>query len=108
MKDDIDIEGELRKYHSDPSPHVKRSVLERFRRRYRGRNAFMRLFGLWKNPVPAYTVAAVVIVVAFVSFLAGQRSSRLQQRRTTLQAPLEREALSLSELEYEIARNDLF
>jgi hypothetical protein len=108
MKDDIDIEGELRKYHSDPSPHVKRSVLERFRRKYRGGNAFMRLLGLWKNPVPVYIVAAVVIMAAFAAFLAGQRSSRLQPRRTTLQAPLEREALSLSELEYEIAQSDLF
>lgn len=109
MNDDIDIEEILKRYGSGPGHRVKRSVLERFVHTYGGRDAAGGPIGIWRRPVPVYLTAAVVIIVAVVSFFAGRRSLGPPPRSAGIPAPVEEtEELVSNELKWEIARSDLF
>ena len=108
MNEDIDIEDVLKRYRSDPSPQVKRSVLSRFAHTFESRNSVSNLISFWKKPIPLYLVAAEIIIAVGLSFFAGQRMSQPQQQVEALHEALQGKSVTTTqEITREIALNDL-
>jgi|WetSurMetagenome_2_1015567.scaffolds.fasta_scaffold28788_4 hypothetical protein len=77
MNRKLDIEDMLKRFRKEPDPRVKRAVLARYAERFdREQRATARAERLWRRPVPLYMAAALAIVVAGISFIAGQKHSR--------------------------------
>lgn len=71
MNDDLDIEKALRRGDHGPSQRTKGAVMARYAEmsgRLEGKRA-----AWWRRPVPFYRVAAALIILAAVSFAAGNR-----------------------------------
>ena len=75
MRDDYDIEKMLKKFSSEPSPRVRKSVLSAFAQAQRDSNSGPRAVPLWKRPIPLYLAAASLALFMALSFYAGRRSS---------------------------------
>lgn len=83
MNRKLDVEDLLIGFRITPSARVKRAVLARYaERRGRTRGAAGRAVNgaaLLKRPVPLYLAAALVVIVAGLSFVGGQKLSRSQR-----------------------------
>ncbi len=73
MKDDF--EEILKKYKNSPGPQVKTAVLGKFIRDAGNRASNRAPFGFWRRPVPLYSAAAILVVLAGLSFYAGRATS---------------------------------
>ncbi len=108
MRDDIDIEEGLRRFHGDPGPEVKRSVLARFSRRFGNGGPVRDKTSFWRKPIPLYVATAGVIIAVGLSFLAGQRTASSQRSPEGLRDAVQTEnAGSTREVKWEAAPNDL-
>ena len=77
MNRKLDIEDMLKRFRKEPGPLVKHAVLARYAERFgREQRATARVGRLWQRPVPLYMAAALAIVFAGISFIAGQKHSR--------------------------------
>ena len=76
MKDNHDIEDVLKKSGVTPSPRVKDRVLSEFSRALGNNNARGVKASFWRTPIPLYAVAASVVILVGLSFVAGQKTSR--------------------------------
>ena len=108
MNEDMDIEEALKRYRSDPSPQVKRSVLSRFTHTFEGRNSVSNLICFWKKPIPLYLVAAQIIIAVGLSFFAGQIVSQPDQPSKVLHEALQEKNITAThEVKWEVALSDL-
>jgi hypothetical protein len=76
VKDNHDIEEVLKKSRLGPSPSVKKRVLSEFMRSHDAKPAQSVEPGFWRKPIPLYAVAASLVFLVGLSFLAGQKTSR--------------------------------
>jgi len=103
MNEDIDIENILKRYRSDPSPKVRRSVLSRFTHTFGSREPV----SLWKKPIPLYLVAAKIVIAVGISFFAGQRMAQPERQPEALHEPIQENSITTQEIKWEVAVNDL-
>jgi len=76
----LDIENLLKRFRSEPSPRVKRAVLARYAERRGHAKGAAAAAPFWRRSVPLYFAAALVVVVAGLSFVGGQTLSRREGR----------------------------
>jgi len=123
MKDDMDIEKTLKQYRSDPSPHVKQSVMNHFASKHGDRreaNHGKHPAGFdggansagtgrwWRRPVPLYIFAAGVVLAIGLSFVAGRMTSITHDsshERTAVQPASY--SVDLEDIQWETATNDV-
>lgn len=79
MNAKLDIEELLKRFRSEPSPRVKRTVLSRYAGRCGRARRVAGAAELWRKPVPLYFVAALIVVAAGLSFVGGQKLSRVER-----------------------------
>jgi hypothetical protein len=75
----LDIEELLKRFRSEPSSRVKRTVLSRYAERCSGAQEIAGAAKLWRRPVPLYFAAALIVVAAGLSFVGGQKLSRAER-----------------------------
>ena len=75
MRDDYDVEDIMKKYEAGPSPRVKETVMARFKKSMQHRDAHRSHYRFWKIPLPLYAFIGSLLLVAALSFFAGQRIS---------------------------------
>ena len=108
MKDSQDIEEVLKKSRLGPRPHVKERVLSEFMRSHDAKHAHSVESGFWKKSVPLYAVAASLVILVGLSFVAGQKTSRPESPPTTsqeLSSP--QEIKSAQDITWHITERDL-
>jgi hypothetical protein len=79
MNAKLDIEELLKRFRSEPSLRVKRAVLSRYAGRCSRARGVVGAAELWRRPVPLYFVTALIVVAAGLSFLGGQKLSRVER-----------------------------
>ena len=79
MNAKLDIEELLKRFRSEPSPRVKRTVLSRYAERCSRTRGVAGAAKLWRRPVPLYFAAALIVVAAGLSFVGGQKLSRAER-----------------------------
>lgn len=108
MNNNLDIEDTLKRYRSDPSSQVKRSVLTRFIHTFENKGSAHTNVVFWKQPIPLYVVAAIIIISAGVSFFAGQRTPQHKGQQKVLHESLqEQPTTSSQEITWVAALSDL-
>jgi len=75
-----DIENLLKRFRIEPSPRVKRAVLSKYAESRGRARGTPHAAPLWRRSVPLYFAAALIVVVAGLSFVGGQTLSRRQGR----------------------------
>lgn len=81
MKKDFDIEEELKNYRIDLSRRVKRSVMNRYARKFGQRSPRL---SFWRRPIPVYLGALLIAAAVVASFFAGRASL---PRRSSMTGP---------------------
>ena len=105
MRDDFDVEDTLRRYRTEPSARVKRTVRDRFGEM---RDPGPKHRGFWKRPIPLYAAATALAIVVGLSFAAGRTTSRDGYRTGSSTQPAGQDTLMTSvEIEWVPAENDL-
>ena len=88
MNRKLDIEDLLMRFRIVPGERVKRAVLARYAERFgcprgaRGTKSVLR-------PVPIYVAIALILLAAGLSFVGGQRLSRLELARDSSSAAIQ-------------------
>lgn len=79
MNAKLDIEELLKRFRSEPSLRVKRTVLSRYAERCSRARRVAGATELWRRPVPLYFAAALIVVAAGLSFVGGRKLSRAER-----------------------------
>jgi anti-sigma-K factor RskA len=104
VTDHRDIEERLKQFHYDPT-RAKRSVMSAYEEPSRHR------LGFWRRSVPLYAAAAVLVLMAAVSFVAGQRSASPREHPPAAERADESGpaagAVTSVDIEWSVAERDL-
>jgi len=76
MNTKLNIEELLKRFRSEPGPRVKRAVLSKYAERCGRTRGAANAAPFWRRSVPLYFAAALIVVIAGLSFVGGQTLSR--------------------------------
>lgn len=105
MNEKRDIETLLKQYRHEGGDRPKQAVLAAFQRRHGRKRPDASAASFWRRPVPLYAMVATLVILAAVSFLAGQRMTAWGGSAVE-DAPPSR-AFSPQDLPWSAAQNDL-
>ena len=74
MRDDHEVEKDLKGFEHRPDDRVKKAVMSAFKREINATGADGNRANFWRRPVPLYAAAVFVIVMMGLSYVAGKRS----------------------------------